>query len=452
MDNINQMPDQPDEQPEQTASLTPVAPPERLTAVDTLRGVAVLGILVINIPIFAYPSISLFSPAAFGDFTGLNLVSWYFSYPIFMQKFLAIFSMLFGAGLVLMFQRAEQAGVGFRSVYYRRLLWLFVIGMLHAYFLWYGDVLVSYALCGLLLYPLRKAKPRALLIAGILVYLVAVPIQVGSGSALVFVRGNAESAEKARSEGREIAELDEKWIEAWQEVQMWLAPSAEEMQKEVDIYRNGYGKMLAHRAGMSLIMQTQAFIGMVLWRVLGLMLIGMALMKLGVFSAARSKRFYWLLVIIGYGAGLPLVVWGMNVMMIHKFDAILKLGSDGLFNYLGSVPVALGHAGVVMLLVKYDVLKRLRKRLAAVGRMAFTNYLLQTVICTIIFYGYGFALFGQVERSVLLLIVFGVWVLQVAVSPIWLRSFRYGPVEWLWRTLTYRKRQSFKAVADGIGV
>ena len=180
------------------------------------------------------------------------------------------------------------------------------------------------------------------------------------------------------------------------------------------------------------------------WPAMGLMLSGMALMKLGVFSASRSKRYYLILAVIGYGAGLPLAYLSARGMIAHDFSFVEKFRIDSPLNHLGGPLVALGHIGLVMLACSYGILGGLRKRLAAAGRMALSNYIGQTLICTTIFYGYGLGLYASIGKAWLMLFVAGVWIVELIVSPLWLGRFRFGPLEWLWRTITYGHRQPMR--------
>jgi uncharacterized protein len=174
------------------------------------------------------------------------------------------------------------------------------------------------------------------------------------------------------------------------------------------------------------------------------MLLGMALFKTGVLSAARSGRFYAGMVAIGYGAGLPLVIAGVvrNFAAGWAYEYSMFFGSQ--YNYWGSVLVALGHVGLVMLFCRSGLLSGLKRVLAAYGRMALTNYLVQTVICTTLFYGHGLGLFGYVERWQQILLVVAIWVVQLVYSPLWLQRYRFGPAEWAWRSLTYGRRQPMR--------
>jgi uncharacterized protein len=173
-----------------------------------------------------------------------------------------------------------------------------------------------------------------------------------------------------------------------------------------------------------------------------MMLLGMGFLKLGVFSAERSRRFYLTWIILGYGLGLPIILYGYSSLTAAGFDVVYHFGQP--YNYVGSVLVAMGHIGMVMLVCKANIFGRFKNALAAVGQMALTNYLMHTIILTAVFYGYGLGLFGHVDRFAQMGFVLGMWILQLVVSPIWLKHFRFGPAEWLWRSLTYRKKQPMK--------
>ncbi len=425
--------------------LAPVAAPHRLEAIDILRGFAVLGILAINIEFYGLSEALFFNPSAAGGFEGVNYWVWYIGYLLFSSKMMAIFSMLFGAGLILMHQRAEAAGRPLGRIYFRRMLWLFLIGLVHAYLFWYGDILVSYALCGLIIYLLRRRSALSLAILGVVILSVGGGLLLGSSMLLDYLRSTAEKVERAEQSGAEVPEMDRYMAEAWEQASEGLIVNPERMAKEVKAYRGGFLHALVYRSSQSLMMQTQGFFFMVLWRVLGLMLLGMALMKWRVFSAERSSRFYIGMVIVGYGLGLPAVWWGTTLLHERGFDAVAQLGLGGQFNYFFSVVVALGHTGLVIIAIKRGWLKWLTERLRAAGRMALTNYLMQTLVCTTIFYGYGFGLFNRLDRVYLAVIVIAVWIIQLSYSPLWLKHYRFGPAEWLWRSLTYWRRQPMRA-------
>ena len=424
--------------------LGPVSGRERLQSVDVLRGFSLLGILVINIYFFALPSGVYFDPTIAGGFTGVNLLTWKTSHLFFLQKMMAIFSMLFGGGLILMHDRAETAGKSFRGIYYRRIVWLMIFGLAHGFLFWHGDILFTYAVCGFLLYLFRRRSPRTLIIWAAVFLSLGILIQVGSGMQFERLRAAARQFEAAEASGAEITPELSAVVQMWEETKSYFVPTPGEVAEEVEAYRGNVSEVMAYRAPKTLMMQTQAMVFMVFWRAMGLMLLGMALMKLGVFSAKRSTRFYVICMIAGYGIGVPLAYYGASQLIAHSFDFIYGFKIGYHFNYIAGVLVSLGHVGLVMLAFRSGLLGWLTRRLAAVGRMALSNYLMHTIICTTIFYGYGLGLFNRIDRFGLMAFVLAIWIFQLIISPVWLRHFRFGPAEWLWRSLTYRRRQPMR--------
>ncbi len=406
---------------EEPAGAAPVGLGERIQSIDVLRGFALLGILIMNIQSFSMIMAGYLNPAAFGDLSGVNRWVWTLSNIVANEKFISIFSMLFGAGIVLMTGRVEARGINPRELHVRRSVWLIVIGLLHAYLLWYGDILFTYGVCALIVFAGRKASPRKLIIIGLIVFSLASLLFLFFGFSMQFW----PEENKAQS------------------MRSWL-PTAGQVAEELAAYRGNWLDQMSARIPAAIALQTFIFLILEGWRVCGLMLIGMALFKTGVFSALRSRRFYAAMVVIGYSAGLPLAVAGTvkNFAAGWAYEYSMFYGSQ--YNYWGSIFVALGHVGVVMLVCRSGLFAGLKLVLAAVGRMALSNYLVQTVICTTIFYGHGFGLFGRVERWQQILFVLAIWTLQLIYSPIWLRKYRFGPAEWVWRSLTYGKRQPMR--------
>lgn len=417
--------------------LRPVESGERLAGIDTLRGVAVLGILVMNIPFFALSDYAFLNPTVAGGFRGLDFAAWLLGHLLFDLKMMAIFSLLFGAGIAVMTERAAARGVSLGRIHYRRMGWLLVIGLVHAYLLWYGDILVAYALCGMLVFPLRRLRARVLIPLGLAITLVAAGLTAGHGAALGALRDESIAAQAAAGQDEDPTDAQLGAVKAWQDASRPFVPTAEALQSEAETYRRGGWALLGLRSTQSLWFQTfgMAFFG--LWRCGGLMVVGMGLYKTGALSGALRRRAYWGMVVVGYGVGLPLVSFGAHDMIAHGFDLPYMFLRGGQFNYVGSLFVAAGHVGVVMLACASGVAGRALARLAAVGRMALTNYLAQTVICASIFYGDGLGLWGRFGRFELLGFVAAIWTVELAWSPWWLARHRFGPVEWLWRRLTY---------------
>ncbi len=398
----------------------PTAESQRIVSLDVLRGFALLGILVVNIGAFSMPSAAYFDPTAYGDLGGINGWVWRLIHLFADLKFMAIFAMLFGAGIVLTAERLEARDASAGGTHYRRMAWLIVFGLLHAHLLWYGDILYWYGMCGLVVYLFRKRSPAALIVIGLL--------SLAASSGLMLFAGTT---------------ADQWPPEMRQEIVDELKPSEATKAAEIAVYKGSWLEQMEKRTPASIEMQTSTFLSWAFWRVSGLMLLGMALFKLRVFNAERSRGFYLTLLGVAVLIGLPTIWQGIryNFAIDWRAPEFFFLGLQ--FNYWASIPVSLGWVAVIMLLCQKGV-SLLTRPLAAVGRTAFSNYILQTLICTTIFYGHGLGLFGDIERIGQFGIVLVIWALQLAISPLWLRHFRFGPLEWLWRTLIYMRAQPFR--------
>jgi uncharacterized protein len=227
-------------------------------------------------------------------------------------------------------------------------------------------------------------------------------------------------------------------------MQSFWAPGAEEIAAEVAGYGGSWLQQQPFRAQEMTMMVANSLFFYMLWRVGGMMLVGMALYKWGVLSAAKSKKFYAIAAVVGLAVGYPIIYRGIVLRFADGWTMVYGFFAGSTWNYVGSAFVAWGYIALVMLCVKSGAFAKLQRWLSNAGRMAFTNYLLQTVICTLIFYGHGLGLFGRVPRTGQILIVFGVWIFELWLSTFWLARFRFGPAEWLWRTLTYFKPQPMR--------
>lgn len=387
----------------------PTVGAERIVALDVLRGFALMGILVMNIQAFAMPSAAYTNPAAYGDLTGINAAVWAFGEVLFNLKFMAIFSMLFGAGVCLFSDRAMAKTGRSTRLYYRRTGWLLLFGLLHGYLLFSGDILFHYAVCGAFVYLLRHRSPRTLVLlaGGFLVVPTAINLVTG-----------------AIMDPAMAAEMGKHW-----------APSPEALSAEVAGMRGSFADQLAVRVPAALMQQlpfTAIFLG---WRVGAMMLIGMALYRSGVITAGRDLRWYRRVASLGLPLGWGLSAYGAYQSFAHDFRFEHAAIYGVLPNHWGSVGAALGYLSLVMIAVERGVLSGLQARLGAAGRMAFTNYIAQSVLAVLVFNATGW--FGAVERWQQLVLVVPIVALQLWYSPWWLARFRFGPLEWLWRALTY---------------
>ncbi|MDX2115102.1 MAG: DUF418 domain-containing protein [Planctomycetota bacterium] len=425
-------------------SAGPIGQADRLETVDVLRGFALLGILPMNLPFFADTSAAFFNPALSGGFTGVNYALWLFGHVFFELKMMSIFSMLFGAGLIVMNERSAAAGRSLAAVYYRRIGWLLVIGLAHAYLLWYGDILVTYALCGLALYPLRRLKPLPLVALGAALLLTGMLVQFGLGLGFDFLRGMADEVSHMTLQGETPARWQRDAAEQWAEISADFMPGAAALAAERADYLQGGWDLFNRRAGESLSAQLEGFAFFSLWRAGGLMLIGMALMKSGFLRGALPSRVYALVAALGLSIGTPLIVWGAARNQEANFDIVHMFTEGLLTNAVGSLLMMLAYASLIALVCRSGALPALRRGLAGVGRMALTNYLMQSVLCTTLFYGYGLGLFGALDRVGWWYVVLVIWAFQLGTSRLWLEHFRFGPAEWAWRSLTYWRVQPMR--------
>jgi uncharacterized protein len=325
--------------------------------------------------------------------------------------------MLFGAGIAMLPGRASERARPARRIHMHRTAALLILGLLHAYLLWYGDMLVPLALCGAVVFCARRLTPRWLLALGGLVF------AIGSVLTLTLTWSLIQGPP---------AEL-----EAWKD---HYTPRRVNIVFEINQYQGRWADQMRHRVPAAREFHTWYFVTRLFWQMSGLMLIGMALFRLGVLSATRSRAFYGALGAFGFGGGglfIALEIWRN---FVTNWDIIDYMLVSQELKYWGNFLVALGWVALTMLLCRRGW--RLGP-VAAVGRMALTNYLLQTLICTTIFYGHGLGLFGQVDRAGQFAIVLGIWALQLLASSAWLGSFALGPMEWVLRWLIYGQRPRF---------
>ena len=397
----------------------PVSGKERIVSIDVLRGVAVLGILLMNIVAFSMVTAAYESPSVYDDLAGADWWTWLILHYVADTKFMSIFSILFGAGVCIFMERAQAKNHSQWKLQASRMGWLLVIGLLHAYLLWFGDILVSYAICGMIIATMRHWKPWVLFVVGFILMNV-IPIGV-----MVFIYWT---------------------MQFWPEAQLLrmeqtASITAPDLQLEIAAYTGTWVNQLPHRVLTSLTMHLIILPLIVLWHLVGLMMLGMAAYKWKILSASRSVRFYSVTMIISAVIGFPLIAIGVWYKQQHDWDPALIRFLDGNWNLVGGVFISFVWISIVMLICKLGLFTFARKALAATGRMALTNYLGQTIICTLLFYGHGLGWFSKFERVELLYVVVAIWVFQIAFSLLWLKMFRFGPFEWLWRSATYLKWQ-----------
>jgi uncharacterized protein len=432
-------------------AISPVLVEERISALDTIRGFGLLGILLMNITFFGLPEAAYSFPVVAGGSTDLNLFTWCVITVIADGKMRAIFSLAFGASVYLLVDRLSRKGAAAEAadIHYRRMLWLLLFGMIHAYFIWGGDILFIYAMLGLLLYPLRRLSPRSLFIGAGALLLVLTSFSAYQYFYCVNLHSQYDQIQAGERAGKKLTADQEEKKKEWEDIVKPIYPSADELKKETDAHLGSYFQLFAFRAKDVYSAHSHPLYYPWAWYdPLFMMLIGMALLKLGVLSGSYPAKFYVWMALLSFAVGLPAHLWTVW-WPINQHFAIDALYSTA-FAYDFARFTAFGYVALLILAVKSGVLRSATRTLAFVGRMAFSNYILTSLMCTTIFEGYGFGLFGKLQRYQLYGIVLLVWAVILILSPIWLRHFRFGPLEWVWRSLTYWKKQPFRIDARSV--
>ena len=406
-------------------SLSKDTPASRLVALDFVRGIAILGILLLNIVGFAWPEIVYVSPRApTAPVSPADDWTWLAIFVVADGKFRGLFSLLFGASMLLFVERAEAARQNFggrdgAALQRRRLGWLALFGLAHFFLLWWGDILFLYAVCGFVALALRDWRPRRLAIAALAIYAAGV-LTLGSLTAV----GAAPWLGMGETGGETPAEVVARYgEEARAEIPATLAP-----------WPNHVAHMLRDSWTDPLVTVSFSW-----FETIPLMLIGMALFKSGLFAGrwdgARLRR--WAAWGIGGGLALtlPLAWWLWREQFALPLTLFVWLGPAA----VGRLASTIGYAALAVLLAQRFAGSALGERLVACGRMAFSNYIATSLVMTFIFHGWGLGQFARFGRFELMGFVLLGWALMLAWSKPWLTRYRFGPLEWLWRSLTYAK-------------
>jgi uncharacterized protein len=431
-----------------TTLATPVSQQERITILDSLRGIAILGILLMNIPGFGFPENRSSDPSIFNE-TGVNYKTWYIVEWAFTGTQRAIFSMLFGAGIILFITRLETRMEGMMAAIYffRRQMWLLAFGLFNAFvLLWFWDILYAYAIFGMLLFVFYRKSPRTLLILAFVslvlmtareninLYRDKKVISTGEMVSKIDTTKTKLTSQQADDLGAMIGMKEESSKEA----------KLKKYEKEKAAVGGTYATLYKVQSEKSAHVELYYtyYLG---WDLTLFMFLGMAFFKMGIMTGKAPLKFYWLLCLGGLGIGLLLSYLNQKAIINSNFNEF-ELTKSVSFNYFQVQRMlrSLGFFGLIMLMYKSGWFKWLFELFRPVGQMAFTNYLMQSLIGALFFYGIGLNYFGKLERYELYLYTGVVWIIQIIWSHIWLRFFRFGPLEWLWRSLTYWKKQPFK--------
>ncbi len=410
---------------------------KRLESLDFVRGCALFGILLMNIngmglgPAYDNPTIA-------GGATGVNLWTWLVINVGFEGTQRALFSILFGAGVILLTSRLEASGrADAPDIFFRRNLWLIAFGLVNAWvLLWVGDILYYYGVTALFLYAFRKMSGRALLWLAVASLLLGAALNANDTRRLLNVHAEATAASAVPADKR--SKDQKQAIEAWAEKNKAGPPPAvyAEMRKTNTA---SWWSALENRAGA-----IKHFQSWNLYRyffdIFGMMMLGMALFKLGTLTLESRTRTYLAMTFVGYAIGLAGNILEAKWIMDQGFTALAYTQASISYD-VSRVAMTMGHLGLLMLFLRSGVLPFVRRSMAAVGRMALTNYLTHSVVALVIFVFLGW--WGAMERHQLYYIVAAVWAVQFVASPVWLKHYHFGPVEWVWRYLTYGKRPAF---------
>lgn len=403
---------------------------------DVLRGVAVLGILLMNIPMMGL--LNETTLPAFPAAPNIDWIAYTVQDVVFAGSMRGLFTLLFGAGMLIMLRRADDPGDGGASVqaYLTRCFALILLGVANfAIFLWPGEILFDYGVVGLVLLLFRKARPRLLwtaAAAALVVLTVAMTIpRVEKADTL----REARVAAAAKAEGKTLTDQQTASLKILEQIDAVYHPDAKALEK-ARAQRTSFPGVVKWSAADWAKYNIQGEAGWFFLESLGFMLIGMALYRSGLLTGARSLGFYVGLAVAGYAVGLAIrggvSAWAWSTGFEPDPDQMLW---RGLLYEAGRLPTTLGAVGLITALYKSGALGWLTGALQAVGRMALTNYVGQSVITSVLFYAFG--LVGRFGFAQLMGIAALIWIAQTAFSVIWLKRFRMGPLEWLLRSLTY---------------
>lgn len=429
-----------------TGGATPLGDAERITTLDVTRGVALFGILIMNIVPMAMPGAAYFNPNAYGGAEGLDLTAWLTVATFFESTMRTLFSLLFGAGTVLFMDRLSEKLPGNRAseIYMRRNVLLVIFGIVNAYLLlWIGDILYTYGLVALFLYVVRGFSSRGLII------LIALLVAFNFGKnayqyqEAVAVQVAGEEALTQQKAGVELNEAQKEALKTWNHAWESQNPAPEEFDRQIADKKQGWWHNVVAFAGVAHYFETQMTYGFFFLDALLCMSLGILLYRHGFLTLDRPTWNYVVMVVVGYGAGATMrYILAMDIVEANYAPAAFERYDMALD--VGRLLVGGAHLGLIMLFCRSGILRWLHEALASVGRMALTNYIAHSIMAVFLFTGTGFAWYGDLARHEVYYVWTAVCVIQLIYSPIWLKYFRYGPLEWGWRSLTYGKAQSFK--------
>jgi uncharacterized protein len=424
-------------------AIAPTAEESRILSLDIARGLALCGILLMNITGFGLP-LAYNDPTIAGGAEGADLWSWIITSMFFEGTQRGLFTLLFGAGVILLTNSLEKSTQPHASdAYFRRNLWLVLFGIVHAYLLlWTGEILFYYGVTALFVYGLRHAKTRTLIGLAAAGIALAVTWQGVETRATLKKHAAFVVADSAKTAGDSLNAEQTAAVTAWQGVLRGAKPDTARINREVRAKQGSYWDVLKFQTPQ--VMRFQSWwLYRFFYDYFAMMLLGMVLFRAGVLTAERSAKTYLLMILAGYGVGLSVNAYEVKMIIDGAFEPIAFARSAVTYD-IGRIALTVGHVGLIMLWCRSSWFGAIKRAFGAVGRMAFTNYIMTSVICAIVFYGFGFGLFGELRRHQLYYVVGAIWIFQLIASPIWLKRYRFGPLEWLWRWLTYGAKPALR--------
>jgi uncharacterized protein len=396
-----------------------ITAPDRITGLDVTRGFAVMGILAMNIVAFAMPENAYVTPRAWGGDTGPDLWVWAVNYVLLDSKMRGLFSIMFGASTLLVIQSAVAAGQSPARVHYSRMIVLALFGLAHFFLIWFGDILFGYAIAGLLLYLFRNLSIGALR-GWAIGFFVLTMIMAGLQFGTIALGSIPTMPEEVRA--------------VYAKVSGKMAPNSPESLEQIELYRSGFANIVATKFNED---AAVPFINSLIFlpETLVLMLVGMIAFKSGLLRGQWSlerldKWRNW-----GLGIGIIANLGLLWFQFRSGLDPAILLMSSFWLSIPFDVIMSVGYAALFMGLAQRFATSTMIARVAATGRAAFTNYLGTSIVMTFIFYGWGLGQFGSWSRASIYLLVIAAWAVMLLWSKPWLERYRYGPLEWLWRTL-----------------
>jgi uncharacterized protein len=427
----------------------PLQKKERILFLDSVRGIALLGILLMNSMAQSWPD-QYYDKMNLGQpITGPNFYAWVGEMFLFEGTMRGLFSILFGAGTILLLTRLIRTRPGLEpaDIFYRRLLWLVIFGLINAFFfLWPGDILYPYALCGLLLFPFRNLSPKKLLWIAFALLLIGT---YRENSDLYHSKGIVQKGLAVQALDTTKVKLTDKQKEDLQSFTGFkernskegIAKAANEEIKKIK--GQSYLSIFRHYRDLNMMIESTAFYKYGWFDILLFFFMGMAFYKSGFLLGKKSNLVYVLTALAGIGAGLFINYLFVREQYHLRFD-YYEFTRQWKFSYyeIRRVLQTTGYLSLLILLYKLIPFRKVMSIFAPVGQMAFTNYLSQSIITSIFFYGLGW--YATLQRYEVYYVVGSIWLFQVIFSNIWLRYFLFGPFEWVWRSLTYLQKQPMR--------